>query len=149
MDEYCQYCYHYQHNVFITQEHQCLRRFCCFSIPLKLPSFVFVTLNPSLLVCIICGFPHRLFFLTSRILLHLQHQKHQENAKTSWGWAVPSSSLARSCSWNWSWSWSLSLLARVGGGWWVGGWTKIKLMLFSTQVEVGIEVGVDIYLLNY
>ena len=59
---------------------------------------------------------------------------------TSWGWAVPSSSLARSCSWNWSWiwswSWSLSLLARVGGG----GWTKTKLMLFSTQVEVVVEL---------
>ena len=49
----------------------------------------------------------------------------QKVIRTSWGWAVPSSSLARSCSWNcswfWSWSWSLSLLVRVGG-WWVGGW---------------------------
>ena len=32
------------------------------------------------------------------ILLEEPSQK-----KTSWGWAVPSSSLARSCSWNWSW----------------------------------------------
>ena len=28
-----------------------------------------------------------------------------------------------------------------GGGWVVGGWTKTKLMLFSTQVEVGVELG--------
>ena len=31
----------------------------------------------------------------------------------------------------------------VGGGW-VGGWTKTKLMLNSTQVEVKVEVGVEL-----
>ena len=33
---------------------------------------------------------------------------------------------------------------RPGGLWWVGGWTKTKLMLFSTQVEVVLEDGVEL-----
>ena len=42
---------------------------------------------------------------------------------------------------------SLSLLARVGGGWGVlGGWTKTKLMLFSTQVEVVVELKLELSL---
>ena len=31
-----------------------------------------------------------------------------------------------------------------GRGWVVDGWTKTKLMLFSTQVEVVVEVGVEL-----
>ena len=27
---------------------------------------------------------------------------------------------------------------------WAGGWTKTKLMLFSTQVGVGVKVGVEL-----
>ena len=39
----------------------------------------------------------------------------------------------------------VQLLARVGGCWVVGGgWTKTKLMLNSTQVEVKVEVGVEL-----
>ena len=32
------------------------------------------------------------------------------------------------------------------GGWWVvvGGWTKTKLMLFSTQVEVVVELTLEL-----
>ena len=33
-----------------------------------------------------------------------------------------------------------------GGWWWVGGWTKTKLMLFSTQVEVVVELKVELSL---
>ena len=38
----------------------------------------------------------------------------------------------------------LKLVTTSPGGWWVGGWTKTKLMLFSTQVEV--EVGAELSL---
>ena len=34
----------------------------------------------------------------------------------------------------------------VVGGWWVGGWTKTKLMLFSTQVEVVVELKLELSL---
>ena len=42
----------------------------------------------------------------------------------------------------------------VDGGWWVvGGWTKTKLMLFSTQVEVVVELKLELglakSLMNY
>ena len=37
--------------------------------------------------------------------------------------------------------------ARVGGGWVVmGGWTKTKLMLFSTHVEVVVELKLELSL---
>ena len=36
----------------------------------------------------------------------------------------------------------LKLVATSPGGWWVGGgWTKSKFMLFSTQIEVVVELG--------
>ena len=36
----------------------------------------------------------------------------------------------------------MKLVTTSPGGWWVGGgWTKTKLMLFSTQVEVVVELG--------
>ena len=39
----------------------------------------------------------------------------------------------------------LKLVTIGPGRWWVvGGWTKTKFMLFSTQVEVGIENGVEL-----
>ena len=38
----------------------------------------------------------------------------------------------------------LKLVTTSPGGWWVGGWTKMKSMLFSTQVEVVVEVGVEL-----
>ena len=35
----------------------------------------------------------------------------------------------------------------MGGGWWVGGgWTKMKLVLFSTQVEVEVELKLELSL---
>ena len=34
----------------------------------------------------------------------------------------------------------------VVGVWWVGGWTKTKLMLFSTQVEVLVELKLELSL---
>ena len=39
----------------------------------------------------------------------------------------------------------------VVGGWWVvvGGWTKTKLMLFSTQVEVVVELKLELSLATY
>ena len=33
-----------------------------------------------------------------------------------------------------------------GGWWWVGGWTKTKLMLFSTLVEVVVELKLELSL---
>ena len=33
-----------------------------------------------------------------------------------------------------------------GGGWVVGGWTKTRLMLFSTQVELGVELKLELSL---
>ena len=38
----------------------------------------------------------------------------------------------------------LKLVTTSPGGGWVGGWTKTKFMLFSTQVEVLLEVGVEL-----
>ena len=36
----------------------------------------------------------------------------------------------------------------VGGGWWVGGWTKTKLMLFSTQVVVELKLELSLAILS-
>ena len=37
------------------------------------------------------------------------------------------------------------------GGWWVvvGGWTKTKLMLFSTQVDVVVELKLELSLAKF
>ena len=66
--------------------------------------------------------------------------------RTSWGWAGSSSSFSFrwSESWGWNCNWSLSSTTSPGSGWVVGGWTKTKLMLNSTQVEVEVEVGVEL-----
>ena len=41
----------------------------------------------------------------------------------------------------------LKLVTTSPGGWVVvGGWTKTKLMLFSTQVEVGVELKLELSL---
>ena len=40
----------------------------------------------------------------------------------------------------------LKLVTTSPGGWWVGGWTKTKLMLFSTQVEVVVELKLELSL---
>ena len=40
----------------------------------------------------------------------------------------------------------LKLATTSPGGWWVGGWTKTKLMLFSTQVEVVVELKLELSL---
>ena len=34
----------------------------------------------------------------------------------------------------------------VGGWWWVSGWSKTKLMLFSTQVEDVVELKLELSL---
>ena len=40
----------------------------------------------------------------------------------------------------------MKLVTTSPGGWWVGGLTKTKLMLFSTQVEVVVELKLELSL---